>query len=75
MVSIESINQQIDTVSKEISKYAGDNKDARILPSITGTDVFSAAMPMSTELVDVRRFSTLWKLVSYVGLAPSIGES
>ena len=73
--SIEAINQQIDTVSKEISKYASlDNKDVKILLSITGIDVFSA-MLISTEIVDVRRFSTPWKLVSYAGLAPSIRES
>lgn len=39
--SIEAINQQIDTVSKEISKYAEDNKDVKILLSITGIDTFS----------------------------------
>ena len=67
--SIEAINQQIDTVSKEISKYASlDNKDVKILLSITGIDIFSA-MLISTEIVDVRRFSTPWKLVSYAGLA------
>ena len=32
-------------------------------------------MLISTEIVDVRRFSTPWKLVSYAGLAPSIRES
>ena len=33
-------------------------------------------MLISTEIVDVRRFSTPWKLVSYVaGLAPSTRES
>ena len=32
-------------------------------------DVFSA-MLISTEIVDVRRFSTPWKLVSCPGLAP-----
>jgi hypothetical protein len=42
--SIEAINQQIDTVSKEISKYAKDNKDVKILRSKTGIDVFSTAM-------------------------------
>jgi transposase len=51
-----------------------DNKDVRILLSITEIDIFSA-MLISTELVDVRRFSTPWKLVSYAGLAPSIRES
>ena len=32
-------------------------------------------MLISTEIVDVKRFSTPWKLVSYAGLAPSIRES
>src|SRR6476620_2153030 len=72
--SIEAINRQIDTVSKEISKYAIDNKDVKILLSITGIDIFSA-MLISAEIVDVRRFSTPWKLVSYASLAPSIRES
>jgi transposase len=76
IASIETINQQIATVSKEISKYASslDNKDVKILLSITGIDIFSA-MLISTEIVDVKRFSTPWKLVSYAGLAPSIRES
>jgi transposase len=75
IASIEAINRQIDAVSKEISKYASlDNKDVKILLSITGIDIFSA-MLISTEIVDVRRFSTPWKLVSYAGLAPSIRES
>jgi len=30
--SIEAINQQIDTVSKEISKYAEDNKGCKDFP-------------------------------------------
>ena len=65
----------IDVVSKEISKYAcRDDKYVQILPSITGIDVFSA-MLITAEIVDVSRFSTPWKLVSYAGLAPSIRES
>ena len=32
-------------------------------------------MLMSSEVVDVKRFSTPWKLVSYAGLAPSTRES
>jgi transposase len=32
-------------------------------------------MLIFTEIVDIRRFSTPWKLVSYAGLVPSIGES
>jgi transposase len=74
--SIQTINHQIDMISKEISKYACRNdKDVNILLSITGIDIF-AAMLISAEVVDVRRFSTPWKLVSYAaGLAPSTRES
>ena len=72
--SIETINQQINAVSKEISKCAGQNKDVKILLSITGIDVFSA-MLISAEIVDAKRFSTPWKLVSDAGLAPSTRES
>ncbi len=32
-------------------------------------------MLISSEVVDVKRFSTPWKLVSYAGLAPSTRES
>jgi len=74
--SIQTINHQIDVVSKEISDYAcrNDRNNVRILLSITGVDIFSA-MLISSEIVDVRRFSTPWKLVSYAGLAPSARES
>jgi len=73
--SIQTINQQIDVVSKEISKYAcRKDKDVKVLLSITGIDIFSA-MLISSEIVDVKRFSTPWKLVSYAGLAPSTRES
>jgi transposase len=73
--SIQTINHQIDKVSKEISDVACRNdKDVKILLSITGIDIFSA-MLVSSEIVDVGRFSTPWKLVSYAGLAPSARES
>ena len=73
--SIQAINHQIDAVSKEISKYASrDSTNVKLLLSITGIDIF-AAMLISSEIVDVRRFSTPWRLVSYAGLAPSTRES
>ena len=75
LTSIETIDNQIEVVSKEIAKYAWqDSQDIKILLSITGIDIFSA-MLISTEIVDITRFSTPWKLVSYAGLAPSTRES
>lgn len=74
LAAIENINLQIDTVSKELAKYGWDSYDVKILLSMTGIDVFSA-MLLATEIVDVKRFCTPWKLVSYAGLAPSTRES
>jgi transposase len=70
LAAIQNINLQIYTISKELSKYGWDSDDVKILLSITGIDVFSA-MLIVVEIVDVRRFCTPWKLVSYAGLAPS----
>ncbi|CAN5851244.1 hypothetical protein BH23THE1_BH23THE1_25740 [soil metagenome] len=65
----------MEAVSKEISKHANKkDKDVEILLIINGIDIF-AAMLISAEIVDLRRFSTPWKLVSYAGLAPPTRES
>jgi len=75
LTSIEAIDNQIEIVSKEIARYAWkDNQDVKILLSMTGIDIFSA-MLISTEIVDIKRFATPWKLVSYAGLSPSTRES
>ena len=74
LVAIENINLQIDTISKELALYAWDSEDVKIILSITGIDVFSA-MLIAVEIVDVKRFSSPWKLVSYAGIAPSTRES
>jgi hypothetical protein len=42
--AIESMNLQIDFISKELAKYGWDSKDVKIL--ITGMDVFSAMFKM-----------------------------
>lgn len=74
LAAIENINAQIDIVSREICKYAWDSEDVRIILSMTGIGIFSA-MLISAEIVDIRRFPTPWKLVSYAGLAPGSRES
>jgi transposase len=72
--SIENLNTQIGIVSREIFRYAWESEDVKLILSITGIDVFSA-MLITVEIVDIGRFSTPWKLVTYAGLAPSIRES
>ena len=53
LASIETIDNQIEIVSKEIARYAWhDSKDVKILLTITGIDIFSA-MLISTDIVDI----------------------
>jgi len=73
--SIQTINQQIDTVSKEISKYACSNIRCKDSSKYNWNRYIFAAMLISAEIVNIERFSTPWKLVSYAGLAPSTRES
>jgi transposase len=71
---IENLDMQISIISRQISRYTWESEDVKLILSITEIDVFSA-MLITVEIVDIRRFSTPWKLVSYAGLAPSIRES
>jgi len=58
LASIESIDNQIEIVSKEIARYTWqDSQDVKTLLSITGIDIISV-MLISTEIVDIKRFST-----------------
>jgi transposase len=74
IAAIENINLQADIIFKELARYAWDSEDVKILLSMTGIDMLSA-MLIATEIVDVKRFCTPWKLVSYAGLAPRTRES
>jgi transposase len=74
IAAIENISLQADIISRELARYAWDSEDVKILLSMTGIDMLSA-MLIATEIVDVKRFSSPWKLVSYAGLAPSTRES
>ena len=74
LASIENLSMQISVVSTHIAKYAWDSGDVKLLLSMNGVDVFSA-MVIATEIVDIRRFPTPWKLVAYAGLAPGQRES
>ncbi|MEM3157542.1 MAG: IS110 family transposase, partial [Nitrososphaerales archaeon] len=46
----------------------------RLLMTIPGID-YITALTIISEIVDVKRFSTPWKLVVYAGLAPSRRDS
>lgn len=74
IASVVNLSIQMGVVSTHIAKYAWTSGDVRLLLSMNGVDVFSA-MVIATEIVDIRRFPTPWKLVAYAGLAPGQRES
>jgi len=74
IASIENLTIQIGIVSKHIAKYAWNSSDVKLLLSVNGLDVLSA-MVIATEIIEIRRFATHWKLVAYTGLAPGQRES
>ncbi|MEM2759645.1 MAG: IS110 family transposase, partial [Nitrososphaerales archaeon] len=53
---------------------AKEGDRVRLLMTIPSID-YITALTMISKIVDVRRFSTPWKLVAYAGLAPSRRDS
>ena len=52
-----------------------NDKDVNILLNMTGIDIFFRVIILFAKIVNINRFSTLWKIVSYAGLASSTRES
>jgi len=71
---LKALDEQIKTVTVEIAKTACNEEDIRILITMPGIDFYSA-MVIASEIGDVKRFPTQWKLVAYAGLAPSQHQS
>jgi transposase len=71
---VESINVQIRKVDAAIGRMACLDEDVRLLLSLTGVDVYSVLL-IRSEIGPISRFSDHKKLVSWVGLAPSVHQS
>ena len=74
---IEFYNREIGLAEKEILREAANSKFApqvRLLVSITGIDVY-AAMLLAAEIDGISRFSTPRKLVSMMGMCPTVYQS
>jgi len=65
-----SLDKHIDTFTAKVASLAKEDPRVRLLMTMPGVDYLTALTVMS-EIVDVRRFPTPWKLVAYAGLAPS----
>jgi len=71
---IESLDQEIKDVSKQIILLAKENKMAKLLTTIPGIGHYSALFLVS-EIDDINRFPDSYHLCSYAGLVPSTHSS
>lgn len=71
---LETMNERIEALEEEISKEFGEDDDVRLLVSIPGMGVKTAAAVVAA--VDgIERFDSAQKLVSYLGVDPVSRES
>ena len=71
---LTALDEQVEAVTIQIAKTACTQEDIRILMTLPGVDFYSA-MVIASEIGDVKRFPTQWKLVAYAGLAPRRHQS
>jgi transposase len=71
---IESLDSEINDVSRKIRLYVKENDIARLLMTIPGIGHYSSLLIVS-EIGDINRFPDSCHLCSYAGLVPSIHSS
>jgi transposase len=71
---ISTINELISEVEKEMANVAINDRRVDLLLGFTGIDYYGALL-LIYEIGDITRFSNPKKLVSWVGLAPSLYQS
>ncbi len=64
------IEEQIEIFTAKIASISKDDSRARLLMTIPGIG-YVTALTILSEIVEIKRFATPEKLVSYAGLAPS----
>jgi transposase len=67
---IEPTQKQIDIFESKMASISKDDQRIRLLMTIPGIN-YITALTVISEIVDISRFATPEKLVSYAGLAPS----
>jgi len=71
---IESLNDEINAVSKKILLLAQEDEMAKLLMTVPGIGYYSALLIVS-EVGDINRFPDSYHLCSYAGLIPSTHSS
>ncbi|KXB01020.1 hypothetical protein AKJ44_03035 [candidate division MSBL1 archaeon SCGC-AAA261F17] len=71
---IESLNNPIDRIEREIKREAKKDKETEIVMTVPGIG-FVWGLTFTTEIGNVNRFSGPEKLCSYAGMIPSTHQS
>jgi len=72
--SIEMTQKQVNTFETKIAEISNEDSRTRLLMTIPGIN-YVTTLTIISEIVDINRFATAEKLVSYAGLAPSHRDS
>ncbi|MEM3008108.1 MAG: transposase [candidate division WOR-3 bacterium] len=67
---IQTTQKQIDIFESHMASISKEDQRTRLLMTIAGIN-YITALTVISEIVDISRFATPEKLVSYAGLAPS----
>ena len=71
---INYLNDQIKNVEEIAMRIVSENDDARLIMSMTGFDYLGALL-ITLEIDDIKRFPNAKKLVSWMGLVPTVHQS
>lgn len=71
---IKELKNRESMMEDEISRFCENREDIRLLMTIPGINVYSAAAIIS-EIDEIERFATKEKLASYAGLVPRQSQS
>lgn len=71
---IETLDLQIDTITKRIQTCVKEDRSANLLTTIPGIGYYSALL-IASEIGDISRFPDSHRLCSYAGLVPSTRSS
>ena len=72
--SLDEHNRHIETINKKIAEYAYADDYIKILMTLPGIDYYTA-LAIISAIGDISRFPEPEKLVSYIGLSPSVSQS
>ncbi|KXA98984.1 hypothetical protein AKJ41_06200, partial [candidate division MSBL1 archaeon SCGC-AAA259O05] len=71
---VESLNDPIERITREVEKEARATKEAKLLMTIPGVG-FVRSLTIAVEIGDIGRFSSSKELCSYTGIVPSTKDS